>query len=128
MMTNIIFKIKSNMIKCKPRQTKTAEFILKKLPITGKISTWGEEIYFDTPIKEVKLEKDAKDVMKLGEIAFWNDGNAIAIGFGRTPASTGDEIRLVSSCNVWADAIEPKDLLKLREVKSGDKIEVLIEK
>jgi len=116
------------MIKCKPRQTKTAEFILKKLPITGKISTWGEEIYFDTPVKEVKLEKDAKDVMKLGEIAFWNDGNAIAIGFGRTPASTGDEIKLVSPCNVWADAIEPKDLLKLREVNSGDKIEVFIEK
>ena len=128
MMTTIIFKIKSNMIKCKSRKTKTAEFILKKLPISGKISTWGEEIYFDTPLKEVKLEKDAKDVMKLGEIAFWNDGNAIAIGFGRTPASTRDEIRLVSPCNVWADAIDPKDLLKLREAKSGDKIEVLIEK
>ena len=128
MMTTIIFKIKSNMIKCKSRKTKTAEFILKKLPITGKISTWGEEIYFNTPVREVKLEKDAKDVMKLGEIAFWNDGNAIAIGFGRTPASIGDEIRLVSPCNVWADAIEPKDLLKLREVNSGDKIDVFIEK
>ena len=127
-MSTIIFKIKSNKIKCKSRQTKTAEIIHKKLPIAAKISTWGEEIYFDTPVKEVKLEKDAKDVMKLGEIAFWNDGNAIAIGFGRTPASTGDEIRLVSPCNVWADAVEPKDLLKLREVKSGDKIEVLIEK
>ena len=128
MMTTIIFKIKSNMIKCKSRKTKTAEYILNNLPITGKISTWGEEIYFDTQVKEVKLEKDAKDVMKLGEIAFWNDGNAIAIGFGRTPASIGDEIRLVSPCNVWADAIEPKDLLKLREVNSGDKIDVFIEK
>ena len=127
-MTGIVFKIQSSSIKCKVRNTKTAATILKKLPITGKINTWGEEIYFDIPVKEVKLEKDAKDVMKLGEIAFWNDGNAIAIGFGRTPASTGDEIRLVSPCNVWADAIEPKDLLKLREVNSGDKIEVFIEK
>ena len=74
------------------------------LPIKSRIQTWGKEIYFNIPKNDILIEKDAKEVFELGEIAYWNDGNAIAIGFGPTPVSKNTEIRLISRANHWANA------------------------
>ena len=82
--------------------TKTAHIISKSKDFSSLISTWGDEIYFKTPIKGIKLEENARDTMDFGEIAYWVEGNSIAIGFGTTPASINDEIRLVSKVNIWA--------------------------
>ncbi|SVD74078.1 uncharacterized protein METZ01_LOCUS426932, partial [marine metagenome] len=72
----------------------------------------------------VELEDDAKDVMELGEIAFWIQGNSIAIGFGVTPVSVGDEIRLINDANVWADAEDQSQLLKLKNIPQNTQIEI----
>ena len=61
-------------------------------------------------------------VVEAGELAFWLAGNAIAIGFGPTPVSQGEEIRLASPCNVWGRAVE--DVRGLMVVKDGDPITV----
>ena len=82
--------------------TKTAHIISKSKDFSSLISTWGDEIYFKTPITGIKLEENARDTMDFGEIAYWVEGNSIAIGFGITPASINDEIRLVSKVNIWA--------------------------
>ncbi|MDB3873073.1 hypothetical protein N9317_03380 [Pelagibacteraceae bacterium] len=66
----------------------------------AKINTWGEEIYFETPLKTAKLEPNSRDVIILGEVAYWVEGSSIAIGFGPTPASLGSEIRLVTKVNI----------------------------
>ena len=82
--------------------TKTAYIISKSQEFSSLVSTWGDEIYFKTPIKGIKLEKDARDTMDFGEIAYWVEGNSIAIGFGKTPATINNEIRLVTKVNIWA--------------------------
>ena len=86
------------------KDTETAKKIWESLPITSNINVWGEEVYFYVSVS-AKLENDAKDVISLGEIAFWSTGKAIAIGFGKTPLSVGDEIRLADKCNVWVKQI-----------------------
>ena len=123
-MLNMDFEIVIDEIKiiCRANKTQTAFKILKLLPIKSKLSTWGDEIYFDIPKNDIKPENNAKEVFNLGEIAFWNQGSAIAIGFGPTPVSKGSEIRLISKANHWADAINPQDLKKLKACKDGDDV------
>jgi hypothetical protein len=101
--------------------TPTAQAVAAALPISSSVLTWGEEIYFDVPF-EVAREAEARAVIVPGEIAFWPQGPAIALGFGRTPISKGNETRLASPCNVFAKAIGSVKVLA--KVKTGAKVTV----
>ena len=101
--------------------TPTAKAVLAALPVTASVLTWGEEVYFDVPVT-VAREPQARDVVTPGEIAYWPDGPAIAIGFGRTPISQSGETRLASPCNVFARALA--DVKALKAVKAGTRVRV----
>jgi hypothetical protein len=120
-MARIRFEIGSVSLDAELLDTPTARAIVAALPITSSALTWGEEVYFDVPVK-VAREKDARAVVAPGEIAYWPEGPAIAIGFGRTPISKSDETRLASPCNVFARALS--DVKALGKIKAGAKIKV----
>ena len=101
--------------------SKTAQKIWDNLPITSNCKTWGNEVYFHIPF-DSKIEIDAKSEINLGEIVFWPEGKAIAIGFGKTPLSTANEIRLAADCNIWG--FTNFDLKKLVAVDDGDLVRV----
>ena len=118
---NIVFQIGEVSLLVKPRNTPTAAAITAALPIESSAQSWGEEVYFTTGVS-AELETDARAIVEAGEIAFWVEGKCIAIGFGPTPISHGDEIRLAAPTNIWADAID--DVRILKSVSSGAKIRV----
>ena len=120
-MPRIRFDFGSLTLDAELLDTPTAKAIAAALPVTSSALTWGEEVYFDVPVK-VAREKDARAVVTLGEIAYWPDGRCIAIGFGRTPISHGDETRLASPCNVFAKALG--DVKALARVKAGTHVKV----
>ena len=101
--------------------TPTADAIWEALPVESRASTWGDEVYFQTTL-DLEGEEDARTVLELGEIAFWLAGNCIAICFGPTPVSHGDEPRLASPGNVWATSLD--DVGLLASVADGDAIRV----
>jgi uncharacterized protein len=120
-MPRIRFDFGSLTLEAELLDTPTAKAIAAALPVTSAALTWGEEVYFDVPVT-VAREPDARAVIVPGEIAYWPQGPAIAIGFGRTPISKGSETRLASPCNVFAKALG--NVKALAKVKTGTKVEV----
>ena len=97
--------------------TNTSRKIWDSCPIKSITNIWGNEVYFKTDIEVIK-DKTAKDVINLGEIAFWVEGSSIAIGFGSTPISILDEIRLVTKANIIGKTTADLSLLSM--VNSGE--------
>jgi hypothetical protein len=99
---------------------KTAEEVWRALPIEGVAERWGDEVYFSTPV-EVG-EENAREVVEVGEVAYWPPGRALCIFFGPTPVSRGDAIRAASPVNVFAKILG--DATIFRRVRTGERIEV----
>ena len=94
-------------------ETQTAQAVWDGLPIEAVANTWGDEIYFSTPIA-LGLEA-GQEVVERGDLGFWPPGKAICIFFGPTPASRGDEIRPASPVTVFGRVLGDATVLKAVE-------------
>ena len=120
-MPRIRFDFGSLTLDAELLDTPTAKAVAAALPLEASALTRGEEVYFDVPVR-VKREASARAVVTPGEIAYWPEGPCIALGFGRTPISKGDECRLASPCNIFARALG--DVKALGKVRAGSAIKV----
>src|SRR5882672_4024658 len=100
------------------RDTPTTRALAAALPFESKAQTWGDEVYFTTPVS-AKLEPDAKQIVEPGTVCFWTEGDSIALPFGRTPISTDHRPKLANPCNIMGKINE---FSLLKSVKSGDRI------
>ncbi|WP_431679380.1 cyclophilin-like fold protein [Kitasatospora sp. KL5] len=103
------------------RSTPTTEKLWAALPISSTARTWGDEVYFDAGLS-VPCELDAAQIVEPGTVAFWTDGDSLALPFGPTPISRDGECRLASPCNLLG-ALDG-DPAVLRSVRDGDAIRV----
>ncbi len=101
--------------------SKTSDAIWDALPIENTVNTWGEEIYFETPVKSI-LDETAKEIVEKGELGYWPTGKAFCIFFGPTPASHGDEIRPASAVNIVGKVECDVDVFK--SIQDGENIKL----
>jgi hypothetical protein len=100
--------------------SKTATAIWNALPIEAKGSTWGDEIYFSIGLRIA--EESPREVVDVGDLAYWPPGQAFCVFFGPTPASHGDECRPASPVNVFGRLTG--DATVLRRVRAGTRIRI----
>jgi hypothetical protein len=120
-MARIRIAWKSGEVNVTLRDTPTARALLAVLPVEASANTWGEEVYFTLPMS-AKLEAGATQVVEPGTVCFWVQGQALALPFGATPVSNGNECRLVTPCNIVGQIDgNPR---RLAGVRDGDAIRV----
>lgn len=85
------------------------------LPIQATVMRWGDEIYFDVPLKMANT-KPTREV-RVGDIAYWPDGPCLCVFFGKTPASKDQEPRPASDVTIVGHTDAP--VAVLRSVKEG---------
>ena len=101
-------------------ETSTADLFWENLPMEHTISTWGDEIYFNTAI--IADEENSVPTVDLGDIAYWPPGQAICLSYGPTPMSVGKEIRPASPVNLVGKI--NGDVTPLKLISSGALIRI----
>jgi hypothetical protein len=101
--------------------TPTSARLVAAVPFDARAETWGEEVYFTTPVS-ARLESSAKQVVPPGTVCFWVEGDALALPYGPTPIARQGECRLATRCNVLGQVVG--DARALASVRAGDPIRV----
>jgi uncharacterized protein len=99
----------------------TAQAVWNVLPIQAEANVWGDEIYFEIPVK-IAQAPEARAEVEVGTLGYWPLGNAFCIFFGPTPASTDGKPRAYSPVNIIGKVTG--DVAPLRTVPQGAAVRV----
>ena len=111
MPTTIQIAIEEHNLKAHLNDSQTAREIASMLPVSVRMSRWGDE-YYGSIGADFELEPEARDRMQVGELAYWPTGQALCIFFGPTPASDGPDPVAASPVNPVGTLIDPVEPLK----------------
>ena len=104
--------------------TACAKEIAGMLPIKARPNEWGDEYYFEIPVK-ASLDETATTKVKVGDIGYWPPGRAMAIFFGRTPMSTGSDPVPASAVNLVGKIRDDATVLAKTKGATAIMIEIL---
>lgn len=90
MPTKITITVNGVKLEAELFDTPCAQAIAAQLPLSERPSEWGDEFYFEIPVVFAS-DVTSTTRVKIGDIAYWPQGRALAIFFGRTPMSTGPD-------------------------------------
>jgi uncharacterized protein len=122
----MLLKFDSFEIKLNLDNTQTSLKLAKLSSFKAQINTWGAEMYFETANLSIKPDKNARDVVTFGEVAYWCEGHSIAIGFEKSPVSIENEIRLVSKVNVFGTFNTSSTILNnFRKLNNNDLVSII---
>ena len=77
-------------IEAELKPNRTAQEVFDALPIEAPANQWGEEYYCKVPgVKDHRETATTK--VKVGDVAFWGMGEMLALFYGRTPMSIGED-------------------------------------
>ncbi len=98
----------------------TVTAILEALPFRSTAKTWGDEIYFDTPVDAAP--ENAVPTVQKGDVAFWPSGNCLCLFYGKTPMSESEDVIVPASpVNPVGSMVDWQGIAKHR---AGEPVEV----
>ncbi len=121
MPTRIKIEIANVTLDAELFDTPCATAIADVIPIETEPSEWGDEFYFEIPVS-FPLDKTATREVKVGDIGYWPPGKALAIFFGPTPVSKGQEPVPAGEVNLVGRI--RGDAALLRQAKGARKIRI----
>jgi len=121
-MTRVRITVGDEVLEGEIYDTPSGRAVAEILPLETSFSTWGDEFYFSIPMQPLPLEAGAGVQMDVGDIGYWPEGNALAIFFGPTPASSGPEPVAFSPVNRVGRI--PKDAERLRDAAAAATVRI----
>ncbi|MBF0528280.1 MAG: hypothetical protein HQK55_03200 [Deltaproteobacteria bacterium] len=103
--------------------TPTARAVYSSLPWQSEAMTWGDEIYFEIPVRQ-SLDHTASELVSAGDLGYWPTGRAFCIFFGPTPISGPGEIRPASAVNIIGRISGSSQIFK--QIKDGAMIRLTV--
>ena len=117
----IRIRVGSVQVEAELKPNRTAQALFTALPIETSVNTWGEEFYCNIPgVNDYR--ETATTQVKVGDVAFWGVGGMLAIFFGRTPMSLGEDPVPADRVNVIGKIVG--DAKILREAMGATSIKV----
>lgn len=120
-MSKIIITVEQLAVEAELSDTPTARKIRDALPFESTANVWGDEIYFDIPLR-LELEPNAAEIVAVGDLGYWPAGPAFCIFFGPTPVSTDGRPRAYSPVNIFGHVIG--DAGRFKTIAGGSRIRV----
>ena len=84
MPTKVKIITKDHILDAEFFDTQCAKAIARILPIEKRSNEWGDELYFEVPVK-MTLDETATTIVKVGDIGFWPRGTLLPSSSGPRP-------------------------------------------
>ena len=81
MTQRMIIEASGHTLEAELLDTPAAKTICSSLPLSAQMSRWGEEYYGSVGI-EIRDDGTGRDLVEVGEVAYWPPGKALCIFFG----------------------------------------------